>query len=83
MIFLGQIYNSSLSLFPPSAESAFLSISPQFAQYESAELDAVREFRAEISSFPAARATWLKGGLPLGDVTAEISTSLQQLTETR
>lgn len=72
-----------LSLFPPSAESAFLSISPQFAQYESAELDEVREFRAQISSFPAARATWLKGGVPLGDVTAEISTSLQQLTETR
>lgn len=42
----------------------------------------MREFRAQISSFPAARATWLKGGVPLGDVTAEISTSLQQLTET-
>lgn len=69
--------------FTPSTESPFLSISPQFAQYESAELDEVREFRAEISSFPVARATWLKGGVPLGDVTAEISTNLQQLSETR
>lgn len=72
-----------VSLFFPSTESAFLTISPRFAQYESAELDEVREFRAEISSFPAARATWLKDGVPLGEVTAEISTSLQQLTETR
>uniref|UniRef100_A0A3B4VLT7 Platelet-derived growth factor receptor alpha n=1 Tax=Seriola dumerili TaxID=41447 RepID=A0A3B4VLT7_SERDU len=53
----------------------FMSIQPQFREYESAELDEVREFRAEISSFPTARVTWLKDGNPLGDVTAEISTN--------
>ncbi|XP_040896819.1 platelet-derived growth factor receptor alpha [Toxotes jaculatrix] len=62
--------------------SEFMSISPQFGEYESTELDEVREFRAEISSFPTARVTWLKDGIPLSDVTAEISTSLQQLSET-
>ncbi|XP_056234026.1 platelet-derived growth factor receptor alpha [Seriola aureovittata] len=62
--------------------SEFMSIHPQFREYESAELDEVREFRAEISSFPTARVTWLKDGNPLGDVTAEISTSLRPLSET-
>lgn len=60
-----------------------MSIQPEFGEYESAELDEVREFRAEISSFPSARVTWLKDGIPLSDVTAEISTSLRQLSETR
>ncbi|KAM9761907.1 platelet-derived growth factor receptor alpha [Menidia menidia] len=60
----------------------FLSIQPKFREYESAELDEVREFRAEISSFPEARVTWLKDGNPLNDVTAEISTSLRQTSET-
>ncbi|XP_036970034.1 platelet-derived growth factor receptor alpha [Acanthopagrus latus] len=60
----------------------FMSILPEFREYESAELDEVREFRAEISSFPSARVTWLKDGIPLSDVTAEISTSLRQLSET-
>ncbi|XP_029005049.1 platelet-derived growth factor receptor alpha isoform X3 [Betta splendens] len=60
----------------------FMSVKPLFREYESAELDEVREFRAEISSFPTARVTWLKGGVPLGDVSAEISTSLQQVSET-
>uniref|UniRef100_A0A4W6CDE1 Platelet-derived growth factor receptor alpha n=1 Tax=Lates calcarifer TaxID=8187 RepID=A0A4W6CDE1_LATCA len=62
--------------------SEFLAVRPQFGEYESAELDEVREFRAEISSFPTARVTWLKDGSPLSDVTAEISTSLRQLSET-
>lgn len=60
-----------------------MSIQPKFGEYESAELDEVCEFRAEISSFPTARVTWLKDGVPLSDVTAEISTSLRQLSETR
>ncbi|KAM8873655.1 platelet-derived growth factor receptor alpha isoform 2-T2 [Spinachia spinachia] len=60
--------------------SEFLSVWPEFGEYESAELDEVRELRAEISSFPAARVTWLKDGVALGDVTAEIS--LRQLSET-
>ncbi|KAG7228764.1 hypothetical protein INR49_008542 [Caranx melampygus] len=62
--------------------SEFMSIKPHFKEYESAELDEVREFRAEISSFPTPRVIWLKDGNPLGDVTAEISTSLRQLSET-
>uniref|UniRef100_A0A665TS07 Platelet-derived growth factor receptor alpha n=1 Tax=Echeneis naucrates TaxID=173247 RepID=A0A665TS07_ECHNA len=61
---------------------AFMSVQPRFRQYESAELDEVREFRAEISSFPTARVTWLKDGIPFSDLTAEISTSLRQLSET-
>ncbi|XP_033476966.1 platelet-derived growth factor receptor alpha [Epinephelus lanceolatus] len=63
--------------------SEFMSVWPEFGEYESAELDEVREFRAEIESFPSAHVTWLKDGIPLSDVTAEISTSLRQLTETR
>lgn len=60
-----------------------MSIQPEFGEYESAELDEVREFKAEISSFPSAQVTWLKDGIPLSDVTAEISTSLRQLSDTR
>uniref|UniRef100_A0A8C4NJR4 Platelet-derived growth factor receptor alpha n=1 Tax=Dicentrarchus labrax TaxID=13489 RepID=A0A8C4NJR4_DICLA len=63
--------------------SEFLAVQPEFGEYESAELDEVREFRAEINSFPSVRVTWLKDGIPLSDVTAEISTSLRQLSETR
>ncbi|XP_027146144.1 platelet-derived growth factor receptor alpha isoform X2 [Larimichthys crocea] len=62
--------------------SEFLTIWPKFGEYESAELDEVREFKAEISSFPSAHVTWLKDGIPLSDVTAEISTSLRQVSET-
>ncbi|TMS20407.1 Platelet-derived growth factor receptor alpha [Larimichthys crocea] len=65
-----------------SAGSEFLTIWPKFGEYESAELDEVREFKAEISSFPSAHVTWLKDGIPLSDVTAEISTSLRQVSET-
>lgn len=65
------------------AASEFMSIQPEFREYESAELDEVCEFRAYIGSFPSARVTWLKDGVPLSDVTAEISTSLRQLNETR
>ncbi|KAM9848951.1 platelet-derived growth factor receptor alpha [Aulostomus maculatus] len=64
-------------------ESEFLFLRPEFRVHESAELDEVREFRAEINSFPSAHVTWLKDGLPLSDVTAEISTSLRQVSETR
>ncbi|KAK2835866.1 hypothetical protein Q5P01_016350 [Channa striata] len=60
----------------------FMSVKPLFGEYESAELDEVREFKAEISSFPTAHVTWLKDGIPLSDVTAEISTSLRQDSET-
>lgn len=59
-----------------------MSVKPLFKEYESAELDEVREFKAELSSFPTAHVTWLKDGFPLSDVT-EISTSLRQVSETR
>lgn len=64
-------------------ESEFMFLQPEFSVHESAELDEVREFRAEINSFPSARVTWLKDSLLLSDVTAEISTSLRKLSETR
>lgn len=72
----------SLSLSFPT-ESPFVSLQPEFSPRESAELDEVREFRADIDSFPDAHVTWLKDGLPLDDVAAEITTSLRQLSETR
>lgn len=71
----------NLSTFPTASE--FLSIQPEFHEYESAGLDEVREFRAVINSFPDAHVTWLKDGSPLSDVTAEISISLQKISETR
>lgn len=74
------IWNEFISF---STESAFASLWPEFSSQESAELDEVKEFRADIDSFPKARVTWLKDGLPLNDVTAEITTSLRQLNETR
>ncbi|XP_004084821.1 platelet-derived growth factor receptor alpha [Oryzias latipes] len=60
----------------------FVSIDPEFGEHESAELDEVREFRANVHSFPNARVTWIKDGILLSDVTAEISTSLRQTSET-
>ncbi|AWP11214.1 Platelet-derived growth factor receptor alpha [Scophthalmus maximus] len=62
--------------------SEFLSIWPQFGEYESAELDEVKEFSAKINSFPNAHVTWLKDGTPLSDVTAEIFPSLRKISET-
>uniref|UniRef100_A0A673XGP0 Platelet-derived growth factor receptor alpha n=1 Tax=Salmo trutta TaxID=8032 RepID=A0A673XGP0_SALTR len=61
----------------------FVSLRPVFSSQESADLDESREFRANIDSFPSAQVTWLKDGLPLNYVAAEITTSLQQLSETR
>lgn len=60
-----------------------MSVKPLFKEYESAELDEVREFKAEISSFPTAHVIWLKDGIPLSDVKAENPTSLWQVSETR
>ncbi|CAN9500997.1 unnamed protein product [Ophioblennius macclurei] len=62
--------------------SDFMSVRPHFGPYESAELDEVRSFGADITSFPSARVTWLKDGVPVSDVTAEISTSVRQTGET-
>lgn len=63
--------------------SEFLHIRPDFKVYETAELDEVRDFRAEIDALPSAQVAWLKDGLPLSDVTAEMFPSVQQLSETR
>uniref|UniRef100_A0A8C6M2S2 receptor protein-tyrosine kinase n=1 Tax=Nothobranchius furzeri TaxID=105023 RepID=A0A8C6M2S2_NOTFU len=57
-----------------------MSIQPEFREYESAELDEVREFKVKIDSFPEARITWLKDGSPLSNVTAEISTNLSYIS---
>ena len=72
-----------ISSSSPSAESAFVSLRPSFSPQETAELDEVREFRADIDSFPEARVTWLKDGRPLDDVAAEISSNLRKVGETR
>uniref|UniRef100_A0A669D9Q0 receptor protein-tyrosine kinase n=1 Tax=Oreochromis niloticus TaxID=8128 RepID=A0A669D9Q0_ORENI len=61
--------------------SEFLSVKPEFREYESAALDEVREFKAVVNSFPSVHVSWFKDGYPLSDVTAEISTSLQQTSE--
>ncbi|XP_034036396.1 platelet-derived growth factor receptor alpha [Thalassophryne amazonica] len=69
-------------LFITVYEKEFVSLRPQFRSHETAELDEVREFQADIDSFPSAHVMWLKDGLPLSDVTAEITTSLRQISET-
>ncbi|XP_030627008.1 platelet-derived growth factor receptor alpha [Chanos chanos] len=64
-------------------EEEFVSMVPMFTQDESADLDDVRVFRAVIESLPAPRVTWLKDGVVLRDVSAELTTSLHQISETR
>ncbi|KAJ7986489.1 hypothetical protein DPEC_G00340410 [Dallia pectoralis] len=64
-------------------EGSFLHLHPAFLPQESAELDEVREFRADIDSFPGAQVTWLKDGLPLNDVAAETTSSIRQVSDTR
>ncbi|KAJ8397518.1 hypothetical protein AAFF_G00437940 [Aldrovandia affinis] len=64
-------------------ESAFVSLDPMFTRSEFAELDEVKEFTVTIDTLPSARVTWLKDGAVLSDISAEISSSLQQITETR
>lgn len=72
-----------LSPFAVLIERPFVSLRPAFSSQESADLDEVRQFQADIDSFPSAQVTWLKDGLPLNDVAAEITTSLRQVSETR
>uniref|UniRef100_A0A3B4BKD1 Platelet-derived growth factor receptor alpha n=1 Tax=Periophthalmus magnuspinnatus TaxID=409849 RepID=A0A3B4BKD1_9GOBI len=74
------IYTCSIS---DVMTNEFLNIKPEFKALETAELDKVHEFQAEIDALPSAHVTWLKDGRPLADVTAEISTSLRSLGETR
>ncbi|KAM6963198.1 platelet-derived growth factor receptor alpha [Aplochiton taeniatus] len=64
-------------------ENPFVALRPAFRPQESAELDEVREFKVDVDSFPSVHVTWLKDGLPLNDIAAEITTNLRQLGETR
>ncbi|XP_061086315.1 platelet-derived growth factor receptor alpha isoform X2 [Conger conger] len=61
----------------------FVSLDPLFRQAQFAELDEVKEFAVTVSSFPAPKVTWLKDGAVLNDISAEITNSLQPITETR
>uniref|UniRef100_A0A6Q2XR39 receptor protein-tyrosine kinase n=1 Tax=Esox lucius TaxID=8010 RepID=A0A6Q2XR39_ESOLU len=73
------VYIVFLALSNPAwTERPFVSLHPRFTSQESAELDEVKDFQAEIDSFPSAQVTWLKDGLPLNDVAAEIITTIQQ-----
>uniref|UniRef100_A0A8C1ZDK4 Platelet-derived growth factor receptor alpha n=1 Tax=Cyprinus carpio TaxID=7962 RepID=A0A8C1ZDK4_CYPCA len=60
----------------------FVHINPMIGPVETTRLDEVREFRVDIHSFPAPKVTWLKDGSVLGDVAAEITTSLLKISET-
>uniref|UniRef100_A0A671LUN5 Platelet-derived growth factor receptor alpha n=1 Tax=Sinocyclocheilus anshuiensis TaxID=1608454 RepID=A0A671LUN5_9TELE len=60
----------------------FVHINPVIGPVETTRLDEVREFRVDIQSFPAPKVTWLKDGLVLGDVAAEITTNLLNIDET-
>ncbi|XP_022520156.2 platelet-derived growth factor receptor alpha [Astyanax mexicanus] len=64
-------------------EKEFVSVFPAFAPVETAKLDEVRDFRVDIVALPAPKITWLKDGVVLGDVSAEIATSLRTINETR
>ncbi|XP_036409962.1 platelet-derived growth factor receptor alpha isoform X1 [Megalops cyprinoides] len=64
-------------------EREFVSLDPMFAQTQFAELDEVKEFTVNLHTFPAAQVTWLKGEAVLSDVSAEITSSLQKISETR
>ncbi|XP_073712064.1 platelet-derived growth factor receptor alpha [Misgurnus anguillicaudatus] len=63
-------------------EREFVSIDPVFGPMETAVLDEVREFKINIESFPAPKVTWLKDGLVLGNVAAEISNNVLKTGET-
>ena len=81
--FLRRLIRGRVCFPPHTAAGPLLSMDAEFDAVESAELDEVKEFQAEVHSFPSARITWLKDGLPLDDMAAKIDTSLRQLSETR
>ncbi|KAJ8368411.1 hypothetical protein SKAU_G00084390 [Synaphobranchus kaupii] len=60
----------------------FVSLDPLFVRSQFAELDEVKEFSVTVNAFPAPKVTWLKGGAALSDISAEITSSLQPITET-
>ncbi|XP_062858175.1 platelet-derived growth factor receptor alpha isoform X2 [Trichomycterus rosablanca] len=64
-------------------EKGFVSLAPTFAPVETAKLDKVCEFQVDIEALPTPKVTWLKDGVVLGDISAEIATSFQAISETR
>lgn len=65
------------------SDHEFVHINPLIGPVETARLDEVPEFKVDIESFPVPKVTWLKDGSVLGDDTAEISTNLLKIGETR
>ncbi|XP_064190035.1 platelet-derived growth factor receptor alpha [Anguilla rostrata] len=61
----------------------FVSLDPLFVCSQFAELDEVKEFTVMVDAFPAPQVTWLKDGAALSDISAEITSSLQPITEAR
>uniref|UniRef100_A0A8C2DAG6 Platelet-derived growth factor receptor alpha n=1 Tax=Cyprinus carpio TaxID=7962 RepID=A0A8C2DAG6_CYPCA len=70
------------SITDVKSNEKFVHINPMIGPVETTRLDEVREFRVDIHSFPAPKVTWLKDGSVLGDVAAEITTSLLKINET-
>ena len=66
-----------------SSESPFVSLVPAFAHTELAELDEVREFKADIEAFPGVKVVWQKDGVAIGDNGAEMTTSFHEISETK
>ncbi|XP_031430244.1 platelet-derived growth factor receptor alpha isoform X2 [Clupea harengus] len=64
-------------------ESPFVSLVPAFAHTELAELDEVREFKADIEAFPGVKVVWQKDGVAIGDNGAEMTTSFHEISETK
>lgn len=70
-------------LFFVFSESPFVSLVPRFSDTELAELDEVREFRADIDAFPTVSVFWHKDGVPLNGNSAEMTAGLYQITDTK
>uniref|UniRef100_A0A671M029 Platelet-derived growth factor receptor alpha n=1 Tax=Sinocyclocheilus anshuiensis TaxID=1608454 RepID=A0A671M029_9TELE len=76
------VYACSITDVKSNENHEFVHINPVIGPVETTRLDEVREFRVDIQSFPAPKVTWLKDGLVLGDVAAEITTNLLNIDET-
>uniref|UniRef100_A0AAY4DUE5 receptor protein-tyrosine kinase n=1 Tax=Denticeps clupeoides TaxID=299321 RepID=A0AAY4DUE5_9TELE len=77
------VYACTITAIETNEKSPFVSLAPAFTPLEVAELDEVREFKVDVEAFPGVRVAWLKDGLSLGENSAEITTSLRQISETR
>ncbi|KAJ8277105.1 hypothetical protein GJAV_G00071530 [Gymnothorax javanicus] len=61
----------------------FVSLDPSFAQSQFAELDEVKEFAVMVDALPTPQVTWLKDGAVLSEISAEVTSTFQPITETR